>query len=71
MNRPTEPPDNGGGVPPPRNSNPADEGARASLAVDESTGLPGLRSWRAVYTVVIGLFVVWVGLLTWLTAYYS
>jgi hypothetical protein len=38
---------------------------------DNSTGLPGLRSWRAVYAVVLGIFVLWVGLLTWLTEYYS
>jgi hypothetical protein len=39
--------------------------------MDETTGLPGLRSWRAVYTVVLGFFVLWVGLLTWLTIAYS
>jgi len=38
---------------------------------DEATGLPGVRSWRAVYTIVLGLFVVWVGLLTWLTLSYA
>jgi hypothetical protein len=38
---------------------------------DEITGLPGLRSWRAVYWVVIGIFVLWVGLLTVLTKLYS
>jgi hypothetical protein len=38
---------------------------------DELTGLPGLRSWRAVYAVVMGVFVVWIALLTWLTAYYA
>ncbi len=31
----------------------------------EATGLPGLHTWRAVYTVVAGVFVLWVGLL-WL-----
>jgi hypothetical protein len=40
-------------------------------ADDESTGLPGLRSWRSVYLVVAGIFVVWVGLLTILTKLYS
>jgi hypothetical protein len=65
-------PDDGGGVPPPRPSKEsAPEGADAPEILDESTGLPALRSWRAVYTVVLGLFVVWVGLLTWLTALYS
>ncbi|HEV2392787.1 MAG TPA: hypothetical protein VG146_10540 [Verrucomicrobiae bacterium] len=29
----------------------------------EPTGLPGLRSWRAVYIVVVASFVLWVGLL--------
>jgi hypothetical protein len=38
---------------------------------DEATGLPGLRSWRAVYAVVLGLLVLWIGLLTWLTGLYS
>jgi len=38
---------------------------------DHSTGLPGLRSWRAVYAVVLGIFVLWVVLLAWLTAHYA
>jgi hypothetical protein len=38
---------------------------------DSATGLPGLRSWRAVYAVVLGVFVLWVGLLTVLTEFYS
>ena len=38
---------------------------------DEATGLPGVRSWRTVYWIVGGIFVLWVGLLTWLTAAYS
>jgi hypothetical protein len=29
----------------------------------ETTGLPGLRTWRAVYFVVLGSFVLWVVLL--------
>ena len=66
------PPDDGGGAPSPRDANEsADEANRPATAVDESTGLPGFRSWRAVYTVVLGLFVLWVGLLTWLTVAYS
>jgi hypothetical protein len=32
-----------------------------------ATGLPWLRSWRAVYWFVAGTFVLWVGLLTLLT----
>jgi hypothetical protein len=27
------------------------------------TGLPGLRSWGAVYAVVVGVFILWVTLL--------
>jgi len=38
---------------------------------DESTGLPGFRSWRAVYGLVLGVFVLWVGLLAVLTGMYS
>ncbi len=39
--------------------------------LDEATGLPGVRSWRTVYWIVGGIFVLWVSLLTWLTAAYS
>jgi hypothetical protein len=38
---------------------------------DQSTGLPGFRSWRSVYWFVLGVFVLWVGLLTMLTRLYS
>ena len=34
---------------------------------DEATGLPGLRTWPAVYATVLGVFVVWVALLAWLS----
>ncbi len=37
----------------------------------ETTGLPGLRTWRAVYLVVAGVFVTWVGLLWLLMKRYS
>ena len=37
---------------------------------DNATGLPGLRTWPAVYICVLGIFVVWVGLLTVLTEMY-
>ena len=40
-------------------------------ADDETTGLPGLRTWRTVYVVVAGIFVLWVVLLTVLTRFYS
>ena len=33
---------------------------------DETTGLPGLRSWQRVYLLVVGSFLLWVGLLSWL-----
>jgi hypothetical protein len=39
--------------------------------LDEATGLPGIRSWRTVYWIVFGIFVLWVGLLAWFTAAYS
>ncbi len=37
----------------------------------EATGLPLLKSWRTVYLVVLGVFGLWVGLLTLLTRLYS
>jgi hypothetical protein len=37
----------------------------------ETTGLPVLHTWRAVYLVVLGVFAVWVGLLWLLTKLYS
>jgi hypothetical protein len=65
-------PDDGGGAPSPQETNELrGKGIPPPLPVDETTGLPGLRTWRAVYTVVIGLFVLWVGLLAWLTVSYS
>ncbi len=38
---------------------------------DDETGLPGLRTWRAVYVFVLGVFIVWAGLLLALTRLYS
>ncbi len=38
---------------------------------EESTGLPGLRSWRGVYVFVFGCFVLWVVLLLALAVLYS
>ena len=38
---------------------------------DLYTGLPVLRTWRAVYAVVTVTFVVWIVLLTILTGHYS
>ena len=37
------------------------------IAPDEAPGLPAIRSWPTVYAVVLGIFLLWVGLLTWLT----
>ena len=34
---------------------------------DSETGLPGLRSWRAVYAAVAFAFLFWLGLLAVLT----
>jgi hypothetical protein len=34
---------------------------------DETTGLPGLRTWPRVYLVVLGTMVAWIGLLALLT----
>ena len=38
---------------------------------DESTGLPGLRTWRRVYAFVLITFVVWIVLLVALTKAFS
>ena len=38
---------------------------------DASTGLPGLRSWKSVYLVVFGSFILWVGLLTLLSRWFA
>jgi hypothetical protein len=38
---------------------------------DDATGLPGLRSWRAVYVLVLVLFAVYVGLLIVLERMFS
>ena len=34
---------------------------------DASTGLPWIRSWRGVYLLVLGSFILWVVLLAWLS----
>ncbi len=38
---------------------------------DETTGLPGLRTWRRVYAFVLITFVVWIVLLVALTKAFS
>jgi hypothetical protein len=40
-------------------------------ADSETTGFPGLKSWRAVYLLVVGSFLLWVGLLIWLSRAYQ
>jgi hypothetical protein len=51
---------------------PADPSPASREPVDDArTGLPGLRTWRAVYLFVLGCFIVWVGLLALLTRMFS
>ena len=38
---------------------------------ENETGIPGLRTWRAVYTLVLVVFVVWIVLLLALTRAFS
>jgi hypothetical protein len=38
---------------------------------DADTGLPLLRRWHSVYFAVLGIFVLWVVLLTWLTRHFA
>jgi hypothetical protein len=38
---------------------------------DETTGFPGLRTWRGVYTFVLVTFAIWVALLILLTGAFS
>jgi hypothetical protein len=45
--------------------------APCQIDSDERTGLPGLRTWRAVYLFAFGCFVLWVVLLLALTVLYS
>ena len=45
--------------------------ASRESAEEARTGLPGLRTWHAVYLFVLGCFIVWVGLLTLLTRMFS
>jgi hypothetical protein len=40
-------------------------------SADRKTGLPGLRSWKSVYVAVLGVFVLWIVLLTWFTNHYT
>ena len=38
---------------------------------DDTTGFPGLRTWRGVYTFVLAVFALWIVLLIALTRAYS
>ena len=38
---------------------------------EDVTGLPGLRTWRGVYLFVVGIFILWIVLLTVLTGIFS
>lgn len=40
---------------------------KTSAPDDTGTGLPGIRSWRTIYVIVLTIFVMWIALLTWLT----
>jgi hypothetical protein len=43
----------------------------ADPAESETTGLPWLRTWRGVYVLVLGCFVICLGLLAVFTAIFS
>jgi hypothetical protein len=51
--------------------NPAPDGASPDGNEPEGTGLPGFRTWRAVYIFVLTAFVVYVVLLLALDVMYS
>jgi len=38
---------------------------------DETTGFPGLRTWRGVYAFVLAVFAIWIVLLIALTRAFS
>jgi hypothetical protein len=38
---------------------------------DDTTGFPGLRTWRGVYACVLAVFAIWIVLLIALTRAYS
>lgn len=52
-------------------SDPRHRAADDPAVDDATTGVPGLRTWRAVYVVVATIFVVWIVLLTILTESFS
>lgn len=52
-------------------NDPAGTAAGRPAPADRETGLPGLRSWKSVYVAVLGVFVLWIVLLTWFTNHYT
>ena len=52
-------------------SSTTDEKNTNVLEVEETTGLPWLKSWRATYTFTLASFAVWVALLWALTEWVS
>ena len=38
---------------------------------DQGSGLPWPATWRGVYWLVVAVFALWVGLLTWFTFSYA
>jgi hypothetical protein len=52
-------------------SSPAPPGAPNNSVDTNETGLPGLRTWRGVYLVVLGTFMLWVALLAALEKFFS
>ncbi len=66
-----------GGMPSPRNRIVTGEGTRPSdsstvhLSPDDSPGLPGFRTWRGVYTLVLVVFAAVVIALTVFTRIFS
>ena len=53
--------------PPPAPESPPPPGGARDAAESGKPGLPGLRSWGAVYGLVLGCFVTYVALLAWFT----
>ena len=48
--------------------NPPD---KSTLPPEEPPGLPGFRTWRGVYGVVLGIYALWIALLALLTEKFS
>lgn len=57
--------------PAPEITPPSPAPAAAPAPDDRHTGLPALRTWPAVYWFVLGVFALWVTLLTWLTRHFA